>query len=103
MNINDLISELTHIAEAHPDAEVRFASQPNWPFEYEISDIAVCNLAEESEAEDDDLREWMEDGDVDEEVIREWMDIDNDEVVVYLGEGSQLGYLPETAKNTLGW
>ena len=90
MNINELISELTQIAEAHPDAEVRFASQPSWPFEYEISDIAVCNLAEESEAEDDDLRETVD-------------YIDNDEVVVYLGEGSQLGYLPESAKNTLGW
>lgn len=37
MTVQDLIEELNYL---NPDAEIRFASQPSWPFEYSI-DSAV--------------------------------------------------------------
>jgi len=58
----DLIEELE---ACDPDAEVRLAQQPAWPFEYAI---------------------------------------DRDHAaVVYIGEGAQLGYLPEPVRQQLGW
>ncbi len=56
------------------DAEVRLAQQPNWPFEYEIDSVVEVNGLN-----------------------------DDEESVVYIGEGSQLGYLPQDAKNMLYW
>ena len=57
------------------DAPVRFASQPAWPFEYSISGIVQTTVDDRGNKED----------------------------VVYLEEGSQLGYLPSEAKEELGW
>ena len=51
--------------------EVRFASQPSWPFEYSILNAVLAHVDEED--------------------------------VIYLEEGSQLGYLPREAKEELGW
>jgi len=34
MTVQELIEELNYV---NPDAEIRFASQPNWPFEYSFS------------------------------------------------------------------
>ena len=74
MTVADLIEELKWMPEG---VEVRFASQPNWPFEYDI--VGVVS------AEVEDRR--------DEEVTE----------IVYLEEGRQIGYLPEEAKDELGW
>jgi hypothetical protein len=74
MTVADLIAELEFM---NPDTEVRFASQPNWPFEYSIYDIV--------------------------EVEVEKRNTDETETVVYLVEGSQIGYLPSEAKDELGW
>jgi hypothetical protein len=74
MTVADLIAELEFM---NPDTEVRFASQPNWPFEYSIYDIV--------------------------EVEVEKRNTDETETVVYLAEGSQIGYLPSEAKDELGW
>lgn len=71
MTVKELIEELEYL---DPDAEVRFASQPNWPFEYDIRSIS-----------------------------QEVMVNSNRDSVVYLEEGRQIGYLPEPAKNILGW
>lgn len=39
------VAELIDVLESlDPDMEVRFASQPSWPFEYSISD--VCETEE---------------------------------------------------------
>ena len=66
------VSELKEILEHYDDdMEVRFASQPSWPFEYSILDAVLAHVDEE--------------------------------VVIYLEEGSQLGYLPREAKEELGW
>jgi hypothetical protein len=60
-----------------PDMEVRFASQPNYPFEYDINDIVVVEV------------ENKRTGDSEE--------------VVYLEEGRQIGYLPGDVSRELGW
>jgi len=69
--VTDLIQELEG---CDPDAEVRLAQQPAWPFEYAID---PTNTAVQ-------------------------VDLDSGPVV-YLGEGAQLGYLPQPAREQLGW
>lgn len=39
MNIQDLIEALTDIAGDYPDAVVRLAVQPPWPFQHTIADV----------------------------------------------------------------
>ena len=42
------VSELKEILEHYDDdMEVRFASQPNWPFEYSILDAVLAHVDEE--------------------------------------------------------
>lgn len=41
MTVEDLIYELQ---EMNPEAEVRLAMQPNWPFEYSIGDIVEVDF-----------------------------------------------------------
>ena len=74
MTVADLIEELKGMPE---DAEVRFASQPNWPFEYNINDVISVEIENRRTGEEEE--------------------------VVYLAEGRQLGYLPSEAKDELGW
>lgn len=67
---------LDMISELPSDMEVRFASQPNYPFEYNISDVVVVEV-------EDRRGETKE--------------------IVYLAEGRQLGYLPGDVSVELGW
>ena len=60
-----------------PDTEVRFASQPNYPFEYDIDNVVVVEV------------ENKRTGDSEESV--------------YLEEGRQIGYLPGDVSRELGW
>ncbi len=78
MTVEELIMELENLP---PDAEVRFAGQPNWPFEYSIASV---NIIYEEGDDPDDIR-------------------DDHSPVVYLAEGMQLAYLPEHVKEELGW
>ena len=75
MTVEELICELQ---EMNPDAEVRLAQQPRWPFEYSIGDIVEVDLEDEDEEGESHQ-------------------------VVYLGEGSQLDYLPGQVSQELGW
>jgi hypothetical protein len=72
ITVVELIEELE---ACDPDAEVRLAQQPAWPFEYAID---PGNAAVQVQSSDD-------------------------EPVVYIGEGVQLGYLPEPVRQRLGW
>jgi hypothetical protein len=72
ITVVELIEELE---ACDPDAEVRIAQQPAWPFEYAID---PANAAVQVQSGDD-------------------------EPVVYIGEGAQLGYLPGTVREHLGW
>lgn len=83
--IRELIDALEDYAERHgDDREVRFMSQPNYPFEYSIT------AAVSSEA----IKEWRtrsegKDGEEDDE--------DDEDGVIYLLEGDQLGYADKDA------
>ena len=74
MTVADLIYQLEQM---NPEAQVRFASQPNWPFEYSISSVVQVEIADRR--------------------------TDEGVETVYLEEGRQLGYLPAEAKDELGW
>jgi hypothetical protein len=74
MTVRQLIEELEFMNQ---DAEIRFASQPNWPFEYSIADIVSVDIENRRTGEEEE--------------------------VVYLAEGRQIGYLPGEAKDELGW
>jgi hypothetical protein len=77
------VSELMELLQDLPeDAEVRLAQQPNWPFEYSIGTVAAIGPDDFDEDDEDDAPP---------------------EVVVYIGEGMQLGYLPGIARNAVGW
>jgi hypothetical protein len=74
MNLRDLIDALEDLAAEHGDqTEVRTAQQPRWAFEYSIETVAAVPARRKVPA------------------------------CVYLGEGSQIGYLPHAAGVALGW
>jgi hypothetical protein len=77
MTINELIERLEEYRdEIGGDAEVRLMTQQNWPFENTIYGLA-SGVEINFEADEDDPDD---DGDVDEDAI------------LYIVEGSQLGY-----------
>ncbi len=80
MTVGELIEMLEGMDE---DAEVRFAHQPCWAFEYSISDVV------EVELDQDDNGQYHQGHGVSK--------------VVYIAEGTQLGYLPGAASEQLGW
>ena len=84
MTATQLIDELEYAIERNggDDVEVLMAQQPKWPFEYTIEQAVM--VADVDEDEEDDR-------------------VSPKNVKVYLGEGSQIGYLNENAHNELGW
>ena len=80
MTAQELIEELEYAIErnGNQDVEVLIAQQPSWPFEYTIDQAVMVEHAESTQD-------------------------DNGKVTVYLGEGSQIGYLNENASRELGW
>lgn len=103
MTIGELIENLEDIKEqvgAH--AEVRFASQPSWPFEYSIRNAYALTKDERRYMAEEAMREeGMDEDEIKENIDEE--ELDDAEDVVYLEEGSQLGYLPDEAKQLIGW
>jgi hypothetical protein len=73
LTVTRLIDELE---DCDPEAEVRLATQPSWPFEWSLSH------GEPGPAVQVDLE---------------------GQPVVYLIEGEQLGYLPGSVAEELGW
>ena len=93
MKIAELIERLTELAEDFPDAEVRLATQPSWPFEYSIENVVgPYELGEAARERALDRGREYDPEDVD----------DEEPLVVYLAEGGQLGYLSGAA-NTAAW
>ncbi len=103
MTIDELIERLQEAKEQmNGQVEVRFASQPSWPFEYSINEVHMLSKAERKDLAIEKMRE---DG-MGEEEINESLDeeeLDQEEDVVYLEEGGQLGYLPDEAREMIGW
>ena len=87
MTIDDLIERLEQYRdEMGGSTEVRLMTQQNWPFENTLA--GICSGEEiNGEADEDDPDD---DGDVD------------DENVVYLVEGTQLGYGTKRAWGVIG-
>ena len=79
MTVQELIEELRLFDQ---DAQVRFASQPSWPFEYSINGVVQAVVDKPDKHTYDGYEQ---------------------EDVVYLEEGRQIGYLPSGAKDELGW
>ncbi len=103
MTLSDLIEQLQDLANEHgPQTEVQIAHQPSWPFAYSISQIVAASNSEFVEVSEDELAEWEDEGRAAHEKYRQ----DAEELadtVVYIGEGSQLGYLPTPAVTALDW
>ena len=103
MTIGELIEQLEDIKEQVGEyAEVRYASQPSWPFENSIHGVHALTKEARKEMAIDAMRaEGM-----DEDEIKENLDedeLEQEEDVVYLEEGGQIGYLPGEAKDLIGW
>lgn len=90
LTVGDLMSMLEGLDE---DMEVRFASQPSWPFEYSIDRAEVVDLNNPEEYEVEDSR-------IDETPDQEPQEPDE---VLYLVEGNQIGYLPSVVVQAVGW
>lgn len=103
MTVGELIETLEDMKDqVGENAEVRFASQPSWPFEYSIRDAYALTKDERRYMAEEALREEG----MDEDAIKENLDedeLEQEEDVVYLEEGGQIGYLPGEAKQLLGW
>jgi len=92
MKVHELISLLE---DANEDDEVRFASQPAWPFEYSIYDVVRFGRDNKGNVEEDSFygfENHISDEDDSEE-----------SGIVYLVEGDQIGYLPSRVSAELGW
>lgn len=98
MSLSELIEMLQDIEADHSgeDIQVRFASQPKWPMEYTIKATEAVLTGEQRDCSCDGegCKQCHGTG-----YIRE----DEDGVVVYLVEGHQIGYLPDNAREQIGW
>lgn len=117
MLVRDLIDELM---QYDGDTEVRIAHQPSWPFEYSISEVVPApDPADDLTVVSDDDGWYVNSAEEGTEVdgpfgTHDEADARRDamvlakreaqgEAVVYIAEGSQLGYLPGAAAQALGW
>lgn len=112
--VGDLIHMLEDFDE---DLEVRLAMQPSWPMEYTISTLVCRNLGDLTEREREEVEEALKyeqaDGDLSHdpaqvaerraELSKELGSGNKDEDVVFIAEGTQLGYLPAIIAEELGW
>lgn len=90
MTINELISMLEDYRdEIGGDAEVRLMTQQNWPFENSIHGLVSGNQINEATNEDEGDDDEYE-GDVE------------DDGVLYIVEGRQLGYGTKLAWEVVG-
>lgn len=104
MTIDELISILQDAAEeVGGDAEVRLAHQPQWPFEYSLSGQTVISKPGVDDLEEHERFMGCEEMDAEAELQRLRQIVEEGSAIVYLGEGSQLGYLPGDVKSGLGW
>jgi hypothetical protein len=104
MTVAELIAELEGM---NPDAEVRLAHQPSWPFEYDAASVvevpayAECaNCSEPVPAGGEALCEECAEEETPADVIEAGKE---HPAIVYIAEGSQIGYLPGAAAHAIGW
>lgn len=104
MRVQDLIEELQNM---DPEAEVRIATQPSWPFEHSCANVVEVDLGvpgpEDVEAAHGVLNDPDCDDDEKEFARRVLQHDDSKPKIVYLAEGRQVGYLPGVVRSELGW
>jgi hypothetical protein len=125
MQVWELLEVLNNVDD---QAEVRLAFQPQWAFEYSLETAAATDRSENLEitmvpepdefidadpgwhvvdvSEDPQDEEYWVDGPfntAEEATTRMQKIIDEQEVIVYLAEGHQIGYLPGEARKAVGW
>lgn len=81
------------------DAEVRLAHQPNYPLEFSLAEVVTVDV-ENDECPECKVPWYCHDDKGCEKRIPSEMEIPP---VVYLTEGTQLGYLPGNAVRQIGW
>jgi hypothetical protein len=82
MTLEELMNQLSLIAEVHGNAEIQVVTQPNWPLHHRVS--GVC-LHSEQAAEIKELREFIA-----EEVINDPKDIEDAQAQIAKLEESQV-------------
>lgn len=120
MNVRDLKSIIEDLDD---DVEVRIASQPQWAFEYDceaaVTDPAGCLSVVRDERDDDGVAWWIVDESEDPGDDEYWVEgpfeesmaasqalelkSKNHTPIVYIAEGTQLGYLPREARRAVSW
>jgi hypothetical protein len=97
MKIENLIALLEEIASINPGIEVRLMTQSSWPFEYSIQGVTTTSAMDEDDLETERAR--REDLDLPAEHLPSEPEPAKEEIL-YLVEGSQLGYGRKAAWNT---
>ena len=96
MLLTDLIARLEELAQDHPDAEVRLMTQSAWPFQNSILGVTTSSDIAEEDAEA--ARESaMERGHDFDDAYGPLKDPEANPEIIYLVEGSQLGYGSKSA------
>lgn len=103
-----IVQELIELlSQMNPDAEVRLAQQPRWPFEHVAVSVVEVDLGAPDPEEVSLAEEVLgnpESSDEEREAARNQMAHDDSKLtVVYIVEGSQIGYLPGSACKAIGW
>jgi hypothetical protein len=92
MTLGDLIQELDYIADDYgEDMPVYLAEQPGYPFMYSVRNVAIVTDYDEDEDDQDE----NDDDKYDDKNVRG--------MAVFIGEGSQLAYLPKFVSDEIGW
>tara|TARA_R110001632_G_scaffold229359_1_gene365400 strand:+ start:1092 stop:1400 length:309 start_codon:yes stop_codon:yes gene_type:complete len=102
MNVSELIELLEEYRDiTGENTEVRFANQPSWPFENSISDVTAIS----KEIREEILRDELSEAGIFGEEANEKIACEEipEEAFIYIGEGSQIGYLDGEVKALLGW
>jgi hypothetical protein len=99
------------LEECDPNAEVRYASQPSYPFENSITELLSWDKETMLDAEIEGIERCIKEDGEEPMSYEEIKALAKDNLeheggcypVVYLAEGSQIGYLPEGPTEALGW
>ena len=91
MNIAELIEELERVKMTHgEDVEVRLSVQPNYPYEHEIAGVSEPLTPFHFGDDEDDRPAESRNSDK-----------PLDKTVIYIAEGTQIGYLPSKVSEEL--
>ena len=99
------------LEECDPNAEVRYASQPSYPFENSITEVLSWDKETMLDAEIEGIERCIKEDGAEPMSYEDKRALAKDNIehggecepVVYLAEGSQIGYLPEGPKEALCW